>query len=231
MSSELPSSIIAAISFIGRSSGLVKTLGGFRKGHHSLPDAVNATTNAFLGKICADELATQAESLFQEIRAGLAYKRKELSLSVTSPTALFAAKEFSLEITYALEERDPSHYTVVTRLRDLRNAELARTAEFSGVFSGRFSEIAFELKKGARVESVIDAIEALDGEGGVAVNYPSDYHECVISVAEVDAQVRCSGSSLEMIFPRGGSPAELIDAFAMVRGAFQISRTLAGLIS
>ena len=57
MTGALPSSIIVGISFIGRSGGVVKNLGGFRKGHHTVPDAVNATTNAFLGKLCAGELA------------------------------------------------------------------------------------------------------------------------------------------------------------------------------
>ena len=43
---------------------MVKTLGGFKKGHHTVPDAVNATTNAFLGKLCAGELAADGETLF-----------------------------------------------------------------------------------------------------------------------------------------------------------------------
>ncbi|MEY4939616.1 MAG: hypothetical protein RIQ93_1351, partial [Verrucomicrobiota bacterium] len=86
------------------------------------------------------------------------------------------------------------------------------------------------LDKGAKVEAVIDVIEALDGEGGLAVNYPSDYRDCVIQVEGVDAEVRCTGATLEIVFPRAGAPVELIDGFAAVRGAFQISKILAGLI-
>ncbi len=230
MKGPLPSTVIAAIGFIGRSGGTVKSLDGFKKGHHSVPDAANATTNAFLGRICGSELAAQAEEVFQQVRAGLGYRRRQVSLGVTSPVATLTAKDFTWEIAYALEEADPSRYAVTTTLSELHNAELLRTAEFEGIFAGKFTEIFFALKKGVQVEAVIDAIEELDGNGGLRVNFPSDCHECTIRVDEVEAAVRCSGGALEIVFPRAGGPAELVDAFAGVREAFQISKMLRGLI-
>jgi hypothetical protein len=242
MTGALPSSIIAGISFIGRGGGVVKALRGFKKGHHTVPDAVNATTNAFLGKLCAGELAEEGETLFQSVRAGLGYKRKDVSLAVAGQSAVLAAKDFSVEIFYALEDGDASRYAVTTTLRELKSAELARTAEFAGIFAGKFSEISFELKKGASVEAVIDAIEAVEDDdggesgregGGAAklrVTYPSDCSECEIFVEGVEARVRCTGASLEMVFPRAGGPAELMDGFVAVRGAFAISKVLGGMI-
>jgi hypothetical protein len=118
----------------------------------------------------------------------------------------------------------------VTTLREVRNAELLRTAEFAAIFAGKFTEILFGLRKGVAVEAVIDAIEALDGEGGLKVDYPSDCRECTITVAGVEAAVRCTGAALEIVFPRAGGPAELVDAFAGVREAFQISKVLRTMI-
>lgn len=209
----------------------MKTLGGFRKGQHTVPDAANATTTAFLARICEGELTEEAEKLFQEVRQAMHYKRKDLSLNVTTPAALLQAKDFAIEIVYALEERDPSRYAVTTTLQGLRDAALARGEALSRVLAGRFSEISFALKKGARVEAVVDAIESLDRESRMTVNYPSDCRECTIGVEGVDAEVRCTGATIEMVFPRAGSPKELIDAFAAVREAFQISKLLAGLMT
>ena len=230
MTGALPSRVIAEIGFIGRSGGVVKALEGFKKGHHTVPEAANATTNAFLGRICESELAAKAEALFQQVRTGLGYKRRQVSLSVTSPVAALAAKDFAVEIAYALAEREASRYAVTTTLRELRNPELVRTAEFAAIFAGKFTEIFFALKKGVSVEAVIDAIEALEGEGGLRVNYPSDCRECTIGVAGVEAEVRCTGAALEIVFPRAGGPAELVEAFAGVRAAFQVSQVLRGLI-
>lgn len=230
---ELPSSVIARIEFIGRGGGMVKALRGFKKGHHSVPDAANATTNAFLGKIAEAELAEEGETLFQAVRTGLGYKRKQVALTVSGQSAVLTAKDFSVEIGYALEPGDPGRYMVTTILRELRNANLAHTPEFAAVFAGKFSEISFALKKGVRVEAVIDAIEALDADEaeGMTVSYPSDCHECEIAVAGVDARVRCTGAALEVVFPRGAAPAELMEQFAAVRGAFRLSEDLAGLIA
>jgi len=230
MTDELPSSIIAGISFLGRGGGLVKSLGGFKKGHHTVPDAANAVTNAFLAKICERELAGQAERLFQDARTRLGYKRKDVSLALTGATAVLTAKDFTVEILYALEAAAPARYAVTTVLRELQDAELAQREEFAAVFAGKFSEISFALRKGARVEAVVDVIEALDGEDGLTVSYPSDCHECLIRVEGVAAQVRCTAAALEMVFPRAGAPHELMADFAAVRGAFQVSRVLAGLL-
>ena len=230
MTGELPSTIVAGISFIGRSGGLVKALGGFKKGHHTVPDAANAVTNAFLGKIAERELSGQAEKLFQDARTRLGYKRKDVALSVAGPTAILTAKDFVVEISYALDPTMPARYTVTIVLHDVQSVEVAQREEFAAIFAGKFSEISFALRRGASVESVIDVVEALEGEGGLSINYPSDCRECVIRVEGVAAAVRCTGAALEMVFPRPGAPHELIAEFAAVRGAFQISRVLAGLL-
>ena len=227
---ELPSRIVAGISFVGRGGGWVKALGGYKKGHHTLPDAVNATTSAFLGKICERELADEAEKLFQSVRSALGYKRKDIALAVNSPLAMLGAKDFSVEISYALEEREPSRYTVTTTLRGVMNADLLRVEEFARIFAGRFTEISFAFKKSVQVPAVIDAIEELDGDDGLAVTYPSDCAECTISVEGIEATVRCTGPTLEIVFPRAAGPAELIESFAAVREAFRISKGLSGLI-
>src|SRR5947207_2785997 len=89
---------ISRISLIGRDSGQVKALGGFKKQHHTVPDAVNAATEGFLAKLCATELATEAEQFFQRAKTAFGYKRADLSLSVSSPGAVLTARDFTLEL-------------------------------------------------------------------------------------------------------------------------------------
>ena len=231
MSAEPPNSIVAALSFVGRSGGAVKSLPGFQKGRHTLPTAVTPATSAFLAKLCEAELTERAESLFQRAREALAYKRRELSLSVSSPSALLTAKDFAFEISYALEPDDPARYLVTHTLRDLRDAEIVRRPEFDAVFTGVFTDLSFALRKGVRVEAVIDLVEALDDDSGLAVAYPSDCRDCTLTVPGVSAEVRCTGATLDLVFPSAGSPAELLDGFAAVRAAFALSPGLATLLS
>lgn len=228
-SAEAPRSLVSRVSLVGRGGGAVKALGGFKKSHHTVPDAVNAATNGFLAKLCADELAEEGEKFFQQAKSALGYKRAQIALEVTSPTAVLTARDFILELAYALEERDPASYVVTRTLHSLRNAELVEVAEFGALFARQFSAVVFALKKGVKVEAVIDAVEGLEipeGDDGVEVkvDYPSDYQSCTLTVAGVDAAVVCDGATLEMRFQQNGSPKELIAAFAEMRRAFALSK-------
>ncbi len=223
---------VSRISLVGRSTGLVKNLAGFRKQHHTVPDAVNAATTAFLGKLCASELAEEAEGFFQRSKVAFAYKRTDLALDVTSPTAVLIAKDFTLELAYALEKANAAGYEVTRTLHSLREGGLVARPEFNELFAAMFTGMVFGLAKGVKVEAVIDAVEARGGEDGLAVSYPSDCRHCVLLVDGVAAEVICDGATLEMRFPKPGSPAELVEAFAAVRSAFALTknRVLAGLL-
>jgi hypothetical protein len=236
-SAENPRSFISEVSLVGRGGGAVKALAGFKKSHHTVPDAVNAATTAFLGKLCAEELAVEGEKFFQAAKAALGYKRAQLTLEVASPTAVLTARDFTLELSYALAAGDPASYVVTRTLHSLRTAELVEVAEFDRLFAGQFSSVVFALKKGVRVEAVIDAVEGLDAKDeaagvGLSVEYPSDCRNCTLHAEGVDAAVACDGATLEMQFARKGSPRELIAGFAELRRAFALTkaRVLAGML-
>ena len=231
-SADPSAQFVARISFVGRAEGLVKNLAGFKKKHHTVPDAVNAATSAFLGKLCLNELTVEAELLFQRTKVALNYKRADLTLAITSPTAVLSAKDFTWELTYALEAESPASYCLTRTLHSLASSHFVELAEFNEVFAGMFGGILFTLTKNVSVEAVIDAVEACAGEGGLTVHYPSDCRHCVLSVEQVAAEVICDGATLELRFSRSGAPAELVTAFLAVRAAFALTknRVLAGLL-
>lgn len=211
---------------------MFKNLKGFDKSRHTIPDAVNSATSGFLARLCAHELADEAEDLFQRTRTSMGYKRKDLSLDISSPAAVLVARDFTMEWAYALLEADPASYGITRTLHSLRNAMLIELDPFDELFAAAFSAIHFTLAKGVQVEAVIDAVEALDDDAVLKVIYPSDCRECTLTVDAVDASVICDGATLEMRFVRPGSPRELIAAFAAVREAFALSknRALSGLL-
>jgi hypothetical protein len=227
-------SFISQVSLVGRGGGAFKTLRGFDKSRHTVPDGVNNATSGFLAKLCTAELSEEAEAFFQKARDALSYKRKDISLDVTSPMAVLSAKDFTLDIAYALEVADPSSYAITRTLHTIKNGDLLRVEEFNELFAGQFSAIAFALKKGVRVEAVIDAVEGLDeaDEATLRVDYPSDCRDCTLTVEGIEAAVVCDGATLEMRFDKNGSPRELVEAFAAVRKVFALTkdRALAGLL-
>ena len=65
-SGESPQQYVSRISLVGRSQGAVKNLSGFNRKHHTVPDTVNATTTAFLAKLCAAELTAVPNDVLLE---------------------------------------------------------------------------------------------------------------------------------------------------------------------
>lgn len=225
--------ILEALSFRGHSSGLFKSLSGFKKSFHTVPDAVNATTNAFLAKLAQPELAEEGESIFQRARTLLNYKRKDVTLDLTAGTATLAARDFTLSIAYSLSEDNPAEYVVTRTLENARSTDFLALPEVDELFAGLFDQVIFQLRRGAPVESVIDAIENLEGsKANLKVTYPSNCATCTISVPGVDAEVRYAAHELAMIFSRTATPGALWESFLAVRHAFALSKdeTLGGLI-
>lgn len=232
MSSEIPSATLSTISLSGASGGQVRRLRGFRKDRHTVPDGVTPATEAFFARICAEELAEEAEDWFQRIRTGFGYKRSELRLELGSANALLLARDFSLELAWALDPSQVGHYTTTRILRDVRDATVVQAPACDSVFHATFSRMVFTLARGVSVEAVIDAVEALPDSAPLHVTYPADCRECTLAVDGVGATVRCTGASLEMDLARAGSPREIIEAFGAVRAAFRLSQdaALAGLL-
>jgi hypothetical protein len=222
---------VQGIRFVGRTMGSVKTLRGFRKGLHTVPDAINPATNAFLARLCAEELQEEAEAYFQRARVACGYKRRDIAVALSPSQALLTAKDFTLEIVYAFVASDPAAYQMQRALHSCSGRDFLRSATCEAVFSGQFEELVFTLTKGATVESVIDAVEGSETDT-LEIHYPSDCSHCLLSVEGVDAQVRFDGAELAMVFPKSGSPGALLDGFLAVRTAFSLtkSKILAGLL-
>jgi hypothetical protein len=229
-----PFSKISQVRLAGGGGGAIKALRGFDKSRHSVPDAVNAATTAFLARLCAAELAEEAEGMFQRARAALGYKRAGITLDVAPGSATLTTKDFCWELTYALDEREPARYTLVRALHGLHSADLLQLEAFNTLFSGQFDAVVFELARGLRVEALIDAVESLDpeAEGAIAVAYPSDCSRCELAVPGVAARVECDGATLALRLPRAAAPDECLREFEAVRSAFSLSRdaVLAGLL-
>ena len=229
-----PFSKISQVRLSGTTGGWVKNLRGYDKSRHSLPDAVNAATNGFLARLCAAELAEEAEAMFQNARTALGYKRAGISLDLGTALATLTTRDFCWELAYALDPVEPARYTLTRGLHSLRSGELARMPEFDGLFAGQFDAVVFDLARGLRVEAVIDAVEAFDAEraDAVRVTYPSDCCRCELTVPGVAARVECDGATLALRLPRAGSPAGCLAEFEAVRDAFRLSRdaVLAGLL-
>ena len=207
---------VTRLSFHGASNGLICGLSGFKKRLHTLPDSVTPATRAFVTRLGKSELEEEAEQLFQDIRRAGPYKRREITLDSREGEAAVRTPHFTLELTLAQDEDEPTAYSLGSHLHELAEAGILRGEAMSAALAGRFEALRFHLARGWQVEAVIDAVEE-HAPAGTELDYPSDCAWCALSTAGLPASIHCDAHGLELRLPAPTHPAALAEAYAAMR--------------
>jgi len=209
--------------------GPVHKLPSFDKKRHTLPTVNNEYTQAFLGRLIEDELTAMVEERFKELRGKLQYKRREISATCQSPSALIQTKDFDYEFNYELDPDSPNIYRLQQKLVNLSNPHLLDVDAFNQQFTETFDTIVIEFKNNLNIERIIDAFE--DDESATwTLDYPSDYTYCTVEVPETAACIHFTHHALNIQAANRQSPRELYQHYQKLRSQFNAIQGLALLL-
>ncbi len=219
-----------SLALVGRVWGEVRKLPAFDKKRHRVPDQANPATQAFLEKLCEQELVEEAEALFQASRRSFGYKRRDLSLEAGAGFARLETRDFVLELRYELDAEDPSNYSLETSLTSAASRDLLESEVFDAAIGSRFDRLRCGLRGKVSVEATIDALED-DESGDIEADYPSDCAYCVARIGGMDAEIFLDGTLLEIRFPRLSSAGDLLLAFEAIGDRFERNEILRELLT
>jgi hypothetical protein len=196
----------------------IRSLGGFKKGFHHVPDHVSSATQDFVVSKSKDEIETEMNEVFASIKEHLKYKRREL----ISEAGRIVTPDFEY-LVYATQNEDaPSEALIIQELTNVKPS-IVDKAEFNEVFDGRFSEVVFEFDVEVDVKKLIDELEDLERED-VELDYDASAEWCELSIKGLQLTVRMGPAELKVVSQRGKSPKELIEGF------FAIQTMIAGTV-
>jgi hypothetical protein len=218
------------VHILGARTGIVKALLGYRKNFHRIPVALPdaAYERQFIG-ICAADLDRLVRDLFERLRIARGYKRREITLATDSPASTLNTTDFTLDLAYALDVREPADYQITYDLHGIRDIGVFADEPLNAVFAGIFNRIAFRFPKAVAMETLIDELEAMPG-GASGLLYPPDCRECLVSLPGLLGNVRLTSAQMEVIHPSATSPAELVQTFADASEILAANPILAKLI-
>ena len=200
------------VAFRSESNLRVKSLSGFIKRRHQVPDSVNSYTEDFLNKISSKELNAEIEKARQAIHTELKYTRKQIKIDQGEGVATIFTPDFSLEISLTLDVDDPSQAKLRWELVNITSPELITSEPFNRAFDRTFSIIEFEYSKPFNVTELIDSLEAVRDER-IDLYYPSNSSTCRIEIENLDFTILVSANRILLKFQRAGSPKLLLDGF------------------
>jgi hypothetical protein len=202
--------------------GNVKSLSGFKKGSHSVPKACTNSTREFVAKIGRRNVEDYANKLFSGLRSVFKYKLGDVDFAMNEDesNARLLCKDFTVYISLALNDDDPSKYLLRTEVTEIRNPEALASEEFNRLFANTFDSLTFKSDREFGVEALIKAIEDVGDEDKVSVNYPGDISSCTIKVKGLDASIVIEGSKITMVYSRNVEVKELVGSFHALQRAF-----------
>jgi uncharacterized caspase-like protein len=189
----------------------VKSLTGFKKRFHHVPDSMNSTTRSFVESISSEDVDQRIESVFQDIQSGFGYKRRE----VKCESGKILTPDFEYTVSCTQHDEDPTLATLTEEIGNMK-AEIINDERFNDVFSLHFDELVFLLDSEIEVEEVIDAIEN-SAVKGLTVDYSSDASWCEISISGRKEIIRITAEDFIVKTVGKKSPKELIEALYEVR--------------
>ena len=181
------------------------------------------------GAMAEPDLDRLARELFEKLRAGRGYKRKEINLNLDSPTATLTTTDFTLDLSYAPDAADPGDYALTYDLHSIRDITVFADGSLNDVFTGVFNRVSLSFGEAIDMEDAIDELE--DAPGGAAnLRYPPDCSECTVQLPGLVGVVRLTPRQLEVVSPAGASPAELVKTFVAASEVLAANPTLERLL-
>lgn len=134
----------------GTETGAIRSLDGFSRGHHKVPDRLSESADGWCNRLLADTVAEELQTLYQNARAVLGLKRKDLRKEADT----LDAPAFRYIVETGQNPEDPSEYYITRRL-ELRQGWAAHREALDELFSDEFQRLVVEF------DSMEDSFDAL----------------------------------------------------------------------
>lgn len=164
---------ISDASLRGETSGHVQELSGFSRFHRS-PEEHSPGARRFVQAAGGQDLAARAAMLFQSIRSGFRFKRKEIALACDGGAASIGTPDFDVVLTLEQDPKIAEHYRLLTEVSGFRREDIVNTPEFLAVFADCCDTVVVRFAKAIDLEEKIDRIEEND-ELARFLDYDSEY--------------------------------------------------------
>lgn len=206
------------LSMISQDKGDIRSLTGFIKGKHKVPNFKNSTTDDFVKKCGVKEIKEELEEVTSSINE-LKYRRKEVETIVENGFASITTPDFTYFVHIDQLDDEPGEYSLTRTLDEFKNSSIIDSEKFNSIFEKSFDRLKFDLSNEMDIESLIDQIEDLENDK-IKVEYNhADLTWCLIKIDGLDYDVKVEPNSISITYYRMTSPLILIEAFEKTHNA------------
>jgi hypothetical protein len=203
----------------------IRSLSGFVKGFHRVPERVSSAAESFVEKISQKEIEEEVEEVHGEIRSHMKYKRKDMIVD----TGHIVTPDFEFWVETHQDSEDPSQAIISRRLTNI-SPKIIDDDGFNQVFESSFEDITFEFKEELDIEDLIDQLEELNAKN-IEIDYPADSSYCDLTIEDSELKIRITGNGVTVHAPEATAPKKLVQSFMSIQKALAgspVQKAIAG---
>jgi len=191
----------------GTETGAIRSLDGFSRGYHKVPERLSASADGWCKRLLADRVSEELQTLYQNARNVLHLKRKDLRKEVDT----LDAPAFRYIVETGQNPEDSSEYYVTRRL-ELRQGWAAHREALDELFSDEFQQLVVEFDSmDDSFDVLVDRLEDIADVSGGEVDDDDRNKRVTYSREGTRFTFDLDKRRLEVAFGRK-SALELVDA-------------------
>lgn len=207
------------LSLVVRDRKDVRSLPGYKKRLHRVPDEVNPHTQAFVAKLGSPQIRADLDLVFKRIRYAFHFKRAELTTSEPERgTGVITTPFFEYRCSVVQDPDKEAQVIWQQQISSIREPSRLLTDEFASVFGEVFDTVAFSPPCPIDVGLVIDRIEELD-DARVALDYDRLVTRCEIRMHGTNLRIKVTPDAFCIIHPQPALPRMLVQSMMEVQQA------------
>lgn len=204
---------IRNVALVSEQRSLVRSLSGFRKKNHKVPDECNDRTQAFIQKIAAEEIGADLDIRFAEFRKHFGFKRVDLNVSdPDNGVGTIATPWFDYRITVTQADDDPTEAVWRRQVTEFRETKALLSSEFATTFGKLFNAVEFEPPAPIDMEAFIDNIEDRS-DSDLNIEFDRTTTWCDLTTPKIPGTLSVETDRIALTTMQPELPARLLEAF------------------
>jgi len=203
-----PVNFMSESSLSGEIKGPVRGLSGYRKPGQPL-SSHNQWEQSFVENAGQNEVASQAETIYTQIRESFRYKRKDTSFSNDGPVASIRTPDFDVNVSLMQHPEVADQYLLRTDVVSIRRPEVVDDPKFLNIFTRYCDRVVFGMMAGLDLEAKIDEIEEVESLAG-AIDYDPDCTAFTLRPPKSGIVIHATSDRIVFSLERGGDLKALL---------------------
>lgn len=208
-----------AVAFLREQFQPVKSLTGFRKETHRIPDSVSPSNEAFIAKLAATDLGEDLDQRFAALKSAFSFKRVDLNVSGPAEGAgTIITPYFSYHVQVSLNPANPAEVVWHRRVTDIQQPSYALSDPFAEVFTKTFDTLEFTPTEPINIETLIDRVEELEDER-IQIEYDREATSCTLSMQGVKGEIQVVKDKVKFYQGSAADPRQLVQSLVKIQQA------------